>query len=94
MAKIEIKECETSFMTKHDFLEQKKSERFLVVPYIDSKLENFKEDDILAVEFSINSPAMVIDVLDGNDIVKFMSDKLRKEGLSDTDINDSFKVFE
>ena len=47
MEKIEIKKCETSFITKKDFIEQKKSERFLVEPNIDQKLEKFKDNDIL-----------------------------------------------
>ena len=94
MEKIEIKKCETSFMTKSDFLEQKKSERFLVEPSIDQKLEKFKDNDVLAIEFSINSPAIVTDILDGNDIVKFMNDKFLREGLSTSDINNALKIFE
>ena len=94
MEQIEIKKCETSFMTKVNFLEQKKSERFLVEPSIDQKLEKFKDNDILAIEFSINSPATVTDILDGNDIVKFMNDKFLTENLSIIDINDAFKIFE
>ena len=94
MEKIEIKKCETSFMTKKDFLEQKKSERFLVEPSIDQKLEKFKDADVLAIEFSINSPATVMDILDGNDIVKFMSDKFLREDLSTSEINNALKIFE
>lgn len=94
MERIEIKKCETSFMAKKDFLEQKKSERFLVEPSIDQKLERFGDNDILAIEFSINSPATVIDISDGNDIVKFMNDKFLREGLSTSDINNALKIFE
>lgn len=94
MEKIEIQKCETSFMTKKDFLEQKKKELFKVTPNIDEKLEQFQDNSILAIEFSISSPATVINIFDGSDVVKFMNDKFLREGISQKEVNDSFKVFE
>lgn len=92
MAKSQIE-----FLRKRDFAERKKAEDFFITPEAEKKLINFKDDDeIIAIEFSINSPATVNDILkiEDGDVLRFMTGRFLKEGITEEQLNESFKQFE
>ena len=67
------------------------SEQFSVEANVEKNLKNFADEDVLALEVSINSPAIVMGVSSGNDVTDLMERKLAEEGINQEHINSSFK---
>ncbi len=84
------------FIRKEEFMERKKDEAFIVAPIVESKLKDFFDNEVMALEFSINSPLTVIDIhkIKDEDVIGFINDRFKIEGLSEKEINESFKQFE
>jgi len=80
------------FITKKQLIASLSNENILVAGGIQEKLDTFQDNDMLAIELTINSPAKVVGItlLDMN-IVDFMISKLINNGTSRDEINEAFK---
>ncbi len=83
-----------TILTKKTFEERQKSECFSVKHDVEEKLKIFSEDDILAFEVAVNSPAIVIGVKKVNGIVDFITNSFIEEGVEQKDINSAFSFSE
>lgn len=92
MEKMQVGKSSISFMTKKAFEERRSSECFSIKPEVEEKLASFADQDILAFDVSVNSPAQVVDVNKADKVVDFISSKLQKEGHKQTDINKAFTI--
>ncbi len=91
MESVDRPDTELTFLTKKDFLNRAATELFSIEPTVEQELKSFKEDDMLAIELSINSPAIVKKISDGNDVVAFMEKKFQEEGFTQDQINQAFR---
>ena len=87
---IDIKMSSVSFISKKDFMEQRGNECFSVDPNVEDKLRQFDDNEIMALEVSINSPARVVDIVKFENIVDFMINRFEREGFTKKQINNSF----
>lgn len=90
MDEITMRKNSVSFMTKKDFIERKGSECFSVSQKAEDKLKTFRDEDILAIDVAVNSPAVVEDISKVDGIVDFINNRFISEGLKDKEINESF----
>jgi len=88
--KVDIGNSSVSFISKKEFMGQMGNECFSVDPSVEEKLKSFADDDVMALEVSINSPARVVDIVKFENIIDFMSERFEREGLSRKEIDDAF----
>lgn len=89
--KINMGKSTVRFLTKKEFIDRKSYEYFSVQPNVEEKLKQFNDEDILAVDISINSPAIVTDIQKIENVVDFMNQRFSKEGLTKQEISKSFE---
>lgn len=91
MDEISIEKSSVSFMTKKEFIDRKTSECFSVTEKAEKKLSGFDDNDILAIDVSVNSPATVVDINKGEKVIDFLHKRFTEEGVSLKDMNESFQ---
>lgn len=91
MEEKDIKKSSVSFLTKKEFNEQRGNEFFSVEPQVEEKLKSFSDDDLMALEVAVNSPAKVVAVHKIDSVVDFMNERFVKEGITKEQINAAFK---
>ena len=89
--KISMQKYSTSFMRKKEFAERTGCEFFSVSPEVEEKLKSFQDEDVLALDVSVSSPAKVIGVSKVDNIVDFLNGRFSHEKVSVADINKSFE---
>ncbi|MBI4181577.1 MAG: hypothetical protein HY520_01260 [Candidatus Aenigmarchaeota archaeon] len=82
------------FMTAEELREQITSKKIPFSPDLEAKIKDATEFDVIAVDVSINSPAQIMDVevMKNGDIVPFLIERMKREGINQEQINDAFKL--
>ena len=79
-----INEIQTIFLKKNEFDEVKGRLTFENTSILD-KVKNSQENDVIAMDFTINSPPIIkdLEIIQKGNFSSFLEDRFRKEGVKD-----------
>ena len=87
----EEQNSEIEFLTKRELIISLRTEKISVKPELEEKLKSFAEEDVLAVELEVNSPATFVGIsLFNIPIVDFIQKAFEKDGIKKEVVNEAF----